>query len=421
VRGIVKKMRLAYLLSQYPTVTHTSMLREIRALRDSGLDIQVISIRGCDRPADKLSAQEREERDRTFVVLDAGIFTIGRDHLATLLRRPLPYLAGAVYALRLAGLDLRKIFWNLMYFGEAVVAGAQARRLGVTHLHSHFSSTIALLAARVFPLTFSATIHGPDEFSDTKGFYMPQKVAKALFLCAISNYSRSQLMRVSEPQYWDKLEVVPVGINPEMFRPRLRGDREDSFEILYVARLAPVKGHPILVNAIGQLVREGRRSIRLRMVGYGPIRRSLEEEISRQELDEFIRLEGACSEDRLLALYQQCDVFVLSSFAEGVPMVLMEAMSMEIPCIATWVNGVPELIRHGVDGWLIPPSDAGELADAIRKLMDDPDARRRLGKSGRERVVERYNLGRNVARLAEVFRRRLGAAAHSECVVRLKQ
>jgi colanic acid/amylovoran biosynthesis glycosyltransferase len=403
-------MRLVYLLSEYPNLTYTYLLREVRALRDSGLDLQVISVRGCDRPDHLLSPQERDERERTYVVLEEDFVSVVWTHLSILIKSPRRYLAGAVYSLRLARLDLRKMFWNLMYFGEAVLVGARAQSLGVAHLHCHFASTVALLVTRVFPLTFSATLHGPGDFSAPKGFYLAQKVAQALFLCAISNYSRSQLMRASEPQYWDKLEVVPVGVNPEMFRPRPHRDPEVCFEILCVARLAPVKGHHILVDAVGQLIREGRRSIRLRIVGYGPIRHSLEEEIAKRELEEYIHLEGACSEDRLLALYRQCDVFVLSSFAEGVPMVLIEAMSMEIPCIATWVNGVPELIRHRVDGWLIPPSDVGELAAAICELMDDSDLRRRLGTSARQRVVEKYNLGRNVACLAEIFRRRLGPA-----------
>jgi colanic acid/amylovoran biosynthesis glycosyltransferase len=403
-------MRLAYLLSQYPTVTHTFLLREVRALRDSGLDFQVISVRGCDRPDHLLSPEEREERERTYVVLEEGLVSVMWTHLAILIKSPRRYLAGAVYSLRLAGLDLRKMFWNLMYFGEAVVVGARAQSLGVAHLHSHFASTVALLVARVFPLTFSATIHGPDEFIDANGYFLAQKVAQSLFLCAISNYSRSQLMRVSEPQDWDKLEVAPLGVNLNVFHPPPPREQRAFFEILSVARLAPVKGHRIMVAAIGELIRQGRRSIRLRMVGDGPQRIDLEREIARQGLGEYIRLEGACGQERVLAFYEQSDAFVLSSFAEGVPVVLMEAMAMELPCIATWVNGIPELIRHGVDGWLIPPSEPAELAAAICELMDDPGLCRRLGKSARQRVVEKYNLGRNVACLAEIFRRRLGTA-----------
>ncbi len=403
----VLHMRLAYLVSQYPTVTHTFVLREIRTLRDLGMDVDVISLRGCDRPEDQLSGDELEECRRSYVVLKAGLPSLAWVHLATLLGRPISYLGGAVYALRLAGLDLRKMFWNLMYFGESVAAGAWAARRGIRHLHSHFTSTVALLAARVFPLTFSATIHGPDEFADVVGYYLAQKVARAAFLCAISNYARSQLMRASDSKYWSKLEVVPLGVDPDVFCPPPHRDNSECFEILSVGRLAPTKGQQILVAAIDQLVQEGRRCVRLRLVGDGPSRLDLERNISERQLAEYVRLEGACNQDRVRGFYREADLFVMSSFAEGVPVVLMEAMAMELPCIATWITGVPELIRDGVDGWLIPPADPGQLAAAIRALMDDPVARRRLARSARERIVEKYNLARNVARLAEVFRNRL--------------
>src|ERR1700758_4042276 len=103
-------MRLAYLLSQYPTVTHTFLLREIRTLRDSGLDFQIISVRGSDRPDHLLSPEEREERQRTYVILEQGFVFVIWTHLAILIKRPRQYLAGALYALRLAGPDLRKMF-----------------------------------------------------------------------------------------------------------------------------------------------------------------------------------------------------------------------------------------------------------------------------------------------------------------------
>jgi colanic acid/amylovoran biosynthesis glycosyltransferase len=121
-------------------------------------------------------------------------------------------------------------------------------------------------------------------------------------------------------------------------------------------------------------------------------------------------LEGSCNHDRVLDFYRQTDLFALASFAEGVPVVLMEAMAMEIPCVATWITGIPELIRHGTDGWLVPPADEEQLADAIGRLMDDAELRQKLGRSARVRVQEDYNLTRNAERLAEIYRRRLASS-----------
>ena len=174
-----------------------------------------------------------------------------------------------------------------------------------------------------------------------------------------------------------------------------------------MGRLVAAKGQHILIAAVDRLVREGRR-VRLRLVGDGPDRSALQEDVRRRGLDGAVVFEGSVNPDRIRPIYEAADVFALASFAEGIPVVLMEAMAMEIPCIATWVTGVPELIRHRVDGWLIPPSDAASLAAAIREFMEDPELRRRLGESARQRVVDKFNLGRNVACLAEIFRRRLG-------------
>lgn len=117
------------------------------------------------------------------------------------------------------------------------------------------------------------------------------------------------------------------------------------------------------------------------------------------------------NQDRIRALYGTADVFALASFAEGIPVVLMEAMAMEIPCVTTFITGIPELIRDGVDGLLVAPSDEEALAGALARLMDDPALRRTLGPAGRRRVAERYELTRNVEVLAKVFQKRLGEAS----------
>ncbi|MEO8050182.1 MAG: glycosyltransferase [Acidobacteriota bacterium] len=369
-----------------------------------------MSVRGSDRPPAKLSAEEREEYQRTLVIFEAGVAGLAGAHIRTLISRPVRYLTGLLYAVRLAKWNLRQTFLNLMYFGEAVVAGSWIWSRGLTHVHSHFASTLELFVACVFPITFSATIHGPDEFNDVTGFYIAEKVARAKFLCGISHYAGSQLMKASDPQHWHKLEGSPLGVDPSVFLPRPHRENPERFEILCVGRLAPAKGHHILLAAIKQLVRQGRTSLRLRLVGDGPARPSLEHAIREFDLGNHVRLEGSCNQDRVREMYRETDVFALTSFAEGVPVVLMEAMAMEIPCLATWITGVPELIRHGVDGWLVAPGDAEQAAQALADLMDQPELRQRLGKSGRARVMEKYDLERNVVRLAEIFQRRLASA-----------
>jgi len=199
-------------------------------------------------------------------------------------------------------------------------------------------------------------------------------------------------------------------VDPQAFAPQPRADRSagEPFRIVSVGRLAPAKAYHLLIAAVARLVEKSRK-VELTIVGDGPERRSLEEAVSQRKLDDIVRLAGPCNHDHVIDFYARADAFALASFAEGVPVVLMEAMAMEIPCVATWINGVPELIRNGIDGLLVPPADEEALADALEKLIDDPALGARLGASGRRRVLDLYNLERNSARLGDTFLRYLKA------------
>jgi colanic acid/amylovoran biosynthesis glycosyltransferase len=400
------ELRLGYLVSQYPAVNHTFILREIRTLRALGFDIRVVSIRQPDRLPELLSEEEADECGRTFAVLGDGPLRVLRAHVSTLLRRPLGYATSFWYALRLGGSDFRRIIAHAQYFAEAVVAGEYLTRAGVRHFHTHFSSTVSLIVARLFGLAFSITIHGPDEFNDVVGFHLAEKVARAAFIATISDFASSQTMKASQPGHWHKIHTLPLGVDPRDFAARPPLDRAGNrrFQILCVGRLAAAKAHHVLIASVGRLVAKG-RNVALTIVGDGPERRPLEEAIADNKLGEVVHLAGSCNHDRVIEYYRQTDAFALASFAEGVPVVLMEAMTMEIPCVATWITGIPELIRDETDGLLVPPADPEALSNALERLMDDPDLCARLGKSARERVLERYDLRRNSARLGEMFRR----------------
>jgi glycosyltransferase involved in cell wall biosynthesis len=330
-------------------------------------------------------------------------------HLATLAFSPLAYLRGMMFALRLGGSDLRGMFYNLLYFAEAVMVGHWMAKKKLPHLHVHFAtpgSNVGLIASRIFPVTFSITVHGPDEFYDVSLYRLAEKIAGASFICCIGSYARSQLMKLSPVVEWDKFEVSPLGVDSATFAPRPFREHPETFELICVGRLVPAKGQHILLNAVHQLARDGRR-LHLRLVGDGPDRASLEKMVNRHGLRDHVIFEGAVNQDRIRDLYRQADAFVLASFAEGIPVVLMEAMAMEIPCVTTFITGIPELIRDGLDGLLVPPSDVEALAGAIGQLMDDPVLRRELGQQGRVRVMDKYDLTRNCARLAAIFQRRL--------------
>jgi colanic acid/amylovoran biosynthesis glycosyltransferase len=406
---VMKAIRLAYLVSQYPAISITFILREIRTLRRLGFEIQVASINVPDRSDEGLTVAEREEKLDTFYVKQAGLIGALKAHVYTLFTQPLSYLRGLGFALRLGQFDLKKILYGFFYFVEAVMVGQWMRRHHFSHLHIHFgmaAATVGLITKQIFPIKFSITIHGPDEFYNTLTYYLKQKILEADFICCISHFARSQLMMLSPPSVWDKFEISPLGVDPAQFPPQPVRESAAPFEILCVGRLVPVKGQFILLKAVTQLLAES-RVLRLRYVGDGPDREALEEAVKQQGLTDHILFEGAVNQDRILTFYNSADAFVLASFAEGLPVVLMEAMVMEIPCITTHITGVPELIKTGENGLTVPASSVLALVEAMRLLMDKPDFHRTIAQAGRQTVLEHYELQKNTERLANIFRKHL--------------
>jgi glycosyltransferase involved in cell wall biosynthesis len=396
---------IAYLVSRYPTLSMIFVLREVLALRALGFRVETASINPPDRPPEKLTPQEREEAARTYCVKCHGVAGAVVAHGSALLRNFAGYFRGGSLAFSLAGLDLGRLFLNLMYFTEALMVGRWMRRNGQTHLHVHLASqaaSVGLFMQRVFCIGYSLTVHGPDEFYDAEGQYLAQKIAAADFIVCISAHTQSQLMKLSPYEHWKKFSIAHLGVDAIQWAPQPKSSSQAPFEILCVGRLTPAKGQHLLIDAVDRLTQQG-RSIRLRLVGDGPDSASLRACAARIAAPDAIVFEGAVNQDRIRSFYATADAFCLPSFAEGLPVVLMEAMAMQIPCVSTSITGIPELIRDGIDGLLVPASDLDALVEALARLMDDDELRNRLAQSGRTRVLEHFDLARNVESLAAIF------------------
>jgi colanic acid/amylovoran biosynthesis glycosyltransferase len=389
----------------------TFVLREVRQLRRMGFRIDTASINAPDRPLAKLTAEEAEEAGLTYYLKTHGVKGAISAHLKTFFTRFSGYSRGLRLGLSLGKLDTKRLLFNLMYFTEALMVGVWMQRVRQRHLHVHLGSqaaTVGLYVRHVFGIGFSVTVHGPDEFYDAQGQYLEQKVAAADFICCISSYARSQLMKFSPYTEWSKLVVSRLGVDPALWVPRPAKPASDFFEILCVGRLTQAKGQHVLIDAVDQLASQGRR-VRLRLVGDGPDAPSLRERARRLENPNIVVFEGAVNQDNIRALYEAADIFCLPSLAEGIPVVLMEAMAMEIPCVTTHITGIPELIRSGTEGLLVAPSDLEGLVNALETLMDDEVLRERVAISGRARILKDYDLGRNVEQLAAIFADRVKA------------
>jgi colanic acid/amylovoran biosynthesis glycosyltransferase len=403
---------LAYLTSQYPMLSMIFVLREVTELRRLGFRVDTASVNPADRRPEDMTVEERVEMAETYCLKAHGVPGAAAAHASSVARNLRGYLRGWRLVLKLSGLDLRRLAFNIAFFTEALMVGRWMRSRGLRHLHVHLASqpaTVGMFAKRVFGCGFSMTVHGPDEFYDAAGQYLREKVLAANFICCISHFARSQLMKVSPYEHWEKLVVCRLGVDPNLFHAQAPRDAGDTFRVLCVGRLTPAKGQHLLIEAASRIATTGRQ-IHVQVVGAGVDRESLEQHADRLGARHNVTFEGAVSQDRIREFYAAADCFCIPSFAEGIPVVLMEAMAMEVACVTTHITGIPELIRDRVDGLLVAPSDLDGLVNALISLIDDPQLRRAVAAGGRKRVLQHFDLAANVEALARVFKSRVPLA-----------
>ncbi|MEL6952857.1 MAG: glycosyltransferase family 4 protein [Pseudomonadota bacterium] len=394
--------RVAYLTSEYPAVSHTFILREVEALRRLGLEVETASIRRTGAEHHR-GPSEKHAAKTTFYILDEA-------------KKLVPLIAAKLHALRDPGRffdtlaqawsmrnpGLKSALYQMFYFAEALILARWLKDRGITHLHNHFaasSATVSMLAARLAGIPFSFTLHGPADLTNTGYWRLGDKIAGAAFVACISHYARSQAMLVSAPDDWERLRIIHCGVLPAMYeRPETAPEKAPGTHLVFVGRLAPVKGLRVLIEALAEL---DRSDIRLTIVGDGTERKALEAMAA--PLDERVNFTGYQSQDEVAAILATADAFVLPSFAEGVPVVLMEALAAGLTVIATRITGVPELVDHGVSGLLVPPGDPEALSDVIAGFADDPEAAQTMGAAGRETVRSEFDIDIEAARLARLF------------------
>ncbi|NTU93695.1 MAG: glycosyltransferase [Chlorobiaceae bacterium] len=396
---------IAYLCSEYPAISHTFIFREIESLRKAGISVHTASIRKPSN-VEVMTPAEQKEAEQTLMVLSRPLPDIVGAHLDCLMKNPAGYLKMAALALGLMARGPKSPVKAAAYFVEAGVLLQWLRRHGVTHVHEHFANPtaiVAMLMKRYGGITYSISVHGPDIFYTVDTALLAEKIDEASFVRCISHYCRSQVMRISDPSVWDKHHIVRCGVDPELYTVR-EEPANTVVNLLCVGRLVPAKGQHLLIEACRRLRDEGFRFM-LTIVGEGPDKESLRRQVSAGNLGDFVTFTGVLGQDKVRECYDRADMFILASFAEGVPVVLMEAMAKEIPVISTRITGIPELIDHGQDGLLATPGDVADLADQIRRMLVDPGLRRELGKAGRRKVLDRYDLHRNNLEMADLFTR----------------
>lgn len=401
-------MKLIYFCSEFPGISHTFIQREVETLRESGFEISTVSVNPPRYP-EKMRASDKHLATETVYLKQTPLNKTLLTLVLLALQMPIRIIRMAWASTFLAMLKgPRSLKKALGYFVEAALLVHVAQQRNARHIHVHFANpaaTVALIASRCGAVAYSLSIHGPDVFYNVDSNMLREKLAGATFIRCISHYCRSQLCRLMPHRDWSKLHIVRCGIDPENFSPRpVPGN--DIFKLLCLGRLTANKGQHVLIDACIRL-KEAALPFQLTFAGDGEDRSFLEHHASALGLTTVVHFTGAVDQDRVKALYESADIFVLPSFAEGLPVVLMEAMAMEIPVISTCITGIPELVDSEKNGILIPPGNPEMLFEKIKLLMHQPGLRRSLGKQARNTVVAEYDLADNCRRLADIFKREL--------------
>jgi colanic acid/amylovoran biosynthesis glycosyltransferase len=401
-------MRIAYLINQYPKVSHTFIRREILALERQGFEIMRISIRGWTN--DLVDRADIKERERTQYVLRSGSFALVGAILACGMLRPVRFLRAFALAVRLGWRAERALPFHLVYLAEACLILSWLRKQDVGHLHAHFGTNSAEVAALVSALggpPFSFTVHGPEEFDKAQFIGLPEKIRRARFVIAISSFGRSQLLRLVDHHEWGKIHVIRCGLAPEFFSGPLT--YSDAPHLVCVGRLCEQKGQLLLIDAAQRLAENG-VEFTLTLVGDGELRPAVEALISEHCLEASVNITGWVSNDEVRRHIRQARALVLPSFAEGLPVAIMEAMALHRPVISTFIAGIPELVRNGEHGWQVPAGDVDALVGALKTcLTAPPEVLQRMSDAAFEQVGRYHNIESETAQLAELINESAGA------------
>lgn len=395
---------LGYLTSVYARASDTFIRNEVLELRRRGHVVRTYSIREPEH--EQLVSEEiRRERESTLYILPGHAAGAIRAALLLFVTQPARTLAAFALGWRTGARGVRARVWQLAYFLEACFLARRLRADGVRHLHVHLEeqpATVGMLASALSGVPFSMAVHGPYIFRAPGPWALGEKVARAAFTTCISEFTRSQCMLYAPLAAWPKLSIVRCAPHPSFLECE-PAPLPDARRLVWVGRVCEEKGVPVLIEAAARLAREG-LEFELELIGDGPLLPAIRARIAQEGLERRVRTLGWAGSDAVRARVNAARALVQPSFAEGLPVVIMEALALGRPVISTFVAGIPELIENGVDGWLVPAGSVEALTGAMRAAIQAPAAElERLGRAGRARVLERHHVVTEVDKLAALF------------------
>lgn len=396
---------IAYLSSVYARASDSFIRNEVRMLRELGFTVHTFSVRQAPE-GEIVSEDVRLERDQTE-------FLLSRDtapHLAgavvgALLQSPVQFVGCLVLALRCSAPGIRGRLRGVAYLAEACLLAKRLKAKAVQHLHNHIgegSAAVAMLASRLSGIPYSLTIHGIYEFDRPQSLALDEKIARSAFTVTVSCFGLSQLLRWVRLQDWSKIKIVRCGVEDRFMVNPVPIPREPR--VIFVGRLVTEKGLLPLVDAVRILSDEGHH-FHLSVVGDGPLRSEIQRRIDQHGLGDKIEMLGWCGADEVMRAIQRSRAFVLPSFSENLPVSIMEALALHRPVISTYIGGIPELVREGECGWLVPATSVHDLARAMREALTmEPQELERMGREGAARVAREHNARTEAGKLAALIK-----------------
>jgi len=395
---------VAYLINQYPKVSHSFIRREITGLEACGIQVARFSIRSCS--TELIDEADKLELERTRVVIGVGMVGLLSGLLSVAVSRPLRLLQTLWLALRIGRGSERGALLYLAYLAEACVLLRWFSESGIAHVHAHFgtnSTTVAMLSHALGGPPYSFTVHGPEEFDKAKAIALEEKIKRSAFVVAVSSFGKSQLYRWCEYDQWSKTHVIHCGVD-ELFLKQEPTPIPDQLRLVCIGRLCEQKGQLLLIEVASRLAIEGLQ-FRLVLVGDGPLRAKIEALIVQMGLQNHVEITGWASNFEVQQQLLASRAMVLPSFAEGLPVVIMEALALSRPVISTYVAGIPELVDPGICGWLVPPGSVDSLTVAMRAILQTPvEKLEQMGRVGATRVAEQHDAAIEATKLAALFR-----------------
>ena len=407
-----KPHKVLYVLSSFPNLTSTFVAQEMTAIRQMDVDVQVAAVWGSDRTG-TIHAIEKPFLDK-IVTLPLYSLSIWILAVWQLIRRP--RLLGLLLRLLIGhAVSIYSLMKVLAVIPKGLYLGHWARQQGIDHIHAHFlttPATVALVASQVSDIPYTVTIHAFDIFCTKPKIVngsIPLKLQYAAMNIVISQFNERYIQE-KWPSVDAQFEVINNGLDIEFFTdaaPKEPAEKSTT-HILTVGRLTEKKGHNYLIEAVGHL-RQDQRDVELSIVGEGPQEHELRELVHQLKIEQHVRFLGRVTQEDILALYQECDMFALACAIgpdgdmDGLPTVLLEALATGVPAVSTQVSGVPELIKDKVTGLCVPPHDSTVFADAVAYLIDHPDEAQAMAQAGRKLVEERFDRRKNAGRLLTLW------------------